>query len=175
PTAAATFEEARPRLLPGIRHVGVVDWVELSSRLDGRGEPDESLAWAPFTPHLVICLYLDAEDGMMAVGGNLLRQWGVGFEEALAVARDNLAARSGAPLRRVADGLYDSTWADCYDPARLLLPELLRPLELEGAPVAVCPHWRWLIVTGERNHGGLATALQAALDSLAGPKPVSGL
>lgn len=176
PADAETFEEARPRLMPGIRHVAMLDFLELSQELEAQEPVAEGirLAWRPFTPQLIVCLCLDAPHGIRLVNEGDLVRWGVSFDDALAIARENLAARTPGGFHEVGNGVYASPWADCYDVARLLLPDLLRPLDVDGEVVTVCPNWNVVLLTGARNHAGLAAVLRACLEAFQAPKPISG-
>jgi hypothetical protein len=126
------------------------------------------------TPRLSAALYIDADSGMSMVTADDLEQWGVGFEEGMEIGLANLAARSQEPFEKVADGLWASPWGDCYDTARLLLPDKLREVEVDGDLVAFCPHWSALFLTGSNDVGGLGACLNTAAQQISeAPKPMS--
>src|SRR5262249_14224760 len=106
---------------------------------------------------------VDAPDTTAIVAQRDLDRWAVGFDEAYAIALENLRARSVAPLGRAADGVYHSTWSDSYDPARLLLPGTPCPLALDGEPVVALPSWHHLLVTGSRNDTGVEAMIRFGL------------
>ena len=96
-----------------------------------------------------------------------LEAWGASSERCLELALENLAARSKDRLVEVAEGFYHSPWQDCYDPARILLRDILGPLDIKGDPVAFAPNWNHLLVTGSEDLEGLAGGLIFAMKVLA--------
>ncbi|MBB3118144.1 hypothetical protein [Pseudoduganella violacea] len=58
------------------------------------------------------------------IGEKVLQDWGVSFEQALAVALDNLRERSPDRFSRLDNGVIAGAWGDAYDSSRILLPDM---------------------------------------------------
>lgn len=171
----ATFDEARAMLLPGVRDAAMFDTLALQATLDG--QPPNVPPTRPLGSRLRACLFLDFPRATSMLHASDLERWGVSTDEAWAVALSNLEERSPAPgFERVADGLYLSTWADCYDPARLLLPRAFAALELEGEIAVAAPNWNRLVVAGTGNPEALLGLLVVAAEvTRTEPRPMSAL
>lgn len=161
-----TFAEARAGLLPRVRERIYFE----QSRLQlGADIPFRLLSTE-------LGLELVHEDSV-ALTLEHLEEWDVSFEEALKVARLNLAERSQAEFRELAPGYFVSTWKDGYDATRLLLAERLVALAVKGSPVALALRADTLAVTGSEDPAGvgrLAALAQEAIgqDGLLSPIPV---
>ena len=156
------LEEAAPRLLPGVRHIG---WFDAAS---SRALPPEATPQDFSKPilrlgeYLAASVFLDSPQSTRVVAEKDAERWGLSWQEIFEKAKANLASRSRQPLCRLADGVYVSEWHDYYDSARLLLDEVLRDVEIEGNPVALVPTWNQLLVTGDGNPSALGAALSVA-------------
>ena len=62
-------------------------------------------------------------------------------------------------------GVYAGPWQDCNVPSRLLLPEIIRRLNVYGAPVAIAPDWNTLLVTGSEDTSGQKFILDFASEA----------
>lgn len=169
----ASFAEVRDRLLPGIRDPFYFEALRLEAELDGQTAP--AIPWQPIGDRLAVCLVCDFPETMGIVAAPHLERWGLGYDEALNIALAGLARRSTERLQAIAPGVYASPWQDEYDASRILLPEVLRGLEVDGDVVAVCPNRGFLIVTGSRDHEGLDHVLQYAESRLGQPGAASAL
>ena len=118
-------------------------------------EPFDVPCW-PLTDELTLVLAYDTGPGIIDLDRSTLDKWGVDPGEALDAAFDRLQRMSEEPFDCVAPGLYMSPWKDCYDAARLCLPDLFHGLELRGDPVALAPNRNSLLVTGADDPEGLA-------------------
>jgi hypothetical protein len=126
-------------------------------------EPFDVPCW-PLTDELTLVLAYDTGPGIIDLERSALEKWGVDADEVLDEAFGRLQRMSEEPFDCVAPGLYVSPWKDCYDAARLCLPDLFHGLELRGDPVALAPNRNNLLVTGSDDPEGLAR-----LASLSGP------
>ena len=174
PERPNTIEEARPYLVPGLRDSYMFEALRLHARVDGlknlapSGHPLGSRLW--------LAAFVDYPNSTSVVTVSDLESWGASAERCLELGLENLAARSKGALVQVAEGVYQSPWHDCYDPARILLREVLGPLDIKGDPVAFAPNWNHLIVSGSENLEGLADGLLFAMKVLAEePRPMSAL
>jgi hypothetical protein len=113
-------------------------------------DDDRKLAHKVVSPNIVLGIVYDLPELIADVSRRQLAQWRVTFEEAFAIARDNLTARSRGGLVRVAPGVWRSSWNDSYEAARLALPIVFKHLPLKGDPVVMVPHREALFVTGFR-------------------------
>ncbi|MBZ0090417.1 MAG: hypothetical protein K8H90_08580, partial [Thermoanaerobaculia bacterium] len=170
----ATYEEAKPHLLPGLRHPVVFKAMAL---VEGAGfDPGEAMPCRPLGPNLAVYLFVDQAHSMRYVVQTALDRWGVTFDDAFEQALTNLRERSRAPLAQLGRGVAVSTWSDSYDSARLLLSEVLAQIEAPGEPVAFAPGHNTLILTGDRDEDSLSAALRLARESWENePRPVSVL
>lgn len=135
-----TWPAARERLFPVLRSVTTP---EHAARAESGGS---RLVRRPFAPLLRTLLALDLEYVRLYVTERHLDQWGVDENTAFNTALD--ALEPGAGLRVSDDGLWELAAGDGYDSSRLVLPGWLatfRP-RMRGAPVAVAPHARRLVV-----------------------------
>jgi hypothetical protein len=168
----ASFEEARPKLMPNLRDAGMWEWLRLDAELEGRDRMD--VPRMEITPRVSAAVYVDAENGMAMVSGHDLDDWAVSFDDAMEIALDNLRARSTEPFEQVREGIWASPWSDCYDTARLLLPDKLREVEVDGDLVAFCPHWNTLMLTGVNDIAGMGACMATSTDQIAeAPKPMT--
>lgn len=174
PERPPTLADARGHLLPGVRDSFMFEALRLQSAVEGgthHGPSGRALGSRQW-----LSLFLDYPQSTSVVTTTDLAEWGASIEDALAVALENLAARSREPMMEVAEGLYHSPWQDRYDPARILLREVLAPLDLPGDPVAFAPNWNHLLVTGSENTAGVAAALAFSMKVLEEePRPMSAL
>jgi hypothetical protein len=118
---------------------------------------------------------LDYPDAVKSVGTSDLRDWGVGFDEAMAIARDNLWSRSNENFLPLAPGTYVSPWHDTHDCSRLYLHDLVWQLEVKGAHVAFVPNREVLIVTGSDDAEGLTRAAALAEEALNQTRAMTGI
>jgi hypothetical protein len=172
PELPATFDAARPLLLPVLRRKSLVDQA-LSAALPERqqGEGGAMLAYRAFGPDAVLALAIDAERSMSIVIEATLKQWGVAFETALDAAMDNLRDRSIDKFCAIdgAPGLTRGNWGDAYDSSRILLPDLLFRGVASGNPLVMVPTRETLLLAPANDVAAqlamLASAGQALRES----------
>jgi len=158
---ASDWRIAAARLRPRIRSRAYHENVQLTMQLEGR--PEIALSWVPLGDHLAIDVVYDLPTMMASVGPEQLARWEVSLDQALQQAIENLR-RDPAPIAvaTVEGGLCIVHVGDDYDSSRLLRPELLAGMELDGDPVALPASRGHLYVAGHRQHAALATMLSLA-------------
>jgi hypothetical protein len=167
-----TFDQARPALMPVVR--AMADWDAVQRH---GGQQGKAIAMSPpgirIGEELGVWLALDRLNSVSHLKASTLDSWKVDFATAYAVAEENLRARTARPFERRDDGVYASSWHDAYDSSRLLLPDLLRALPLDGPPVAMVPNRDWLLVADSARPAAWERlgALAAEIFSL--PRPLS--
>jgi hypothetical protein len=153
-----TLEAALPWLVPKVRPRFSYDTAPLRT---GRPAP----AFRPLAGIFAVSLAVDAPHRMVDLGEAALRRWNADFDLLLQKARHNLLGRGGEEgFVALGPGRYRSTWQDGLDGSRLLLPGILRRLDLDGDPVAFLPNPDTLLVVGDRDAPALRWALSGALE-----------
>lgn len=164
----ATYDQARPLLMPVVRRRGDIGIVELST-LTASGSVDAAFRTAtqPLVGDLVVALVCDLPTSMAYVNEGELPKWGVTFDQALADALDNLR---GLPehggWHPMDGGVWSGEWGDAYDSSRILLPDLIHRVGVRD-PVVVVPFRNALMLTSAGNDRGLALMAKVIEDNLA--------
>jgi hypothetical protein len=172
PERPKTVAEARPHLLPGVRDSFMFELLRLQSEVEGAKNHGPS-GYA-LGSRLWLAGFLDYPNATSVVTLSDLQEWGIGSEQCLQVALENLATKSKQGLAPVGEGIYHSPWQDCYDPARILLRDVLAPLDVKGDLVAFAPNWNHLLVTGSEDIEGLGSCLLFSMKVLAEePRPMT--
>ncbi|MET0293877.1 MAG: hypothetical protein ABW042_02585 [Phenylobacterium sp.] len=150
-----SFDEVKADLLPVIRkrlHVGD-EWLVLPAWEWTAHE----LTHAPIGDALCAWVAIERGIGMRQIQDEDLERWSCSFDEILAVAVENLRARSAPKFSSDPRGFFIADYRDHYDAARLLLPELLSSLAIRGDPVVIAPGRDTLAVAGSED----PTAIEA--------------
>lgn len=158
PEVPADFKSARQHLMPVVRDSAYFNLSQLLTRLNPSREP----SWdaKPLVDGLILALAYDSEHSITSLDRKSLQGWGIAFEAAFGIAKDNLWERTD-PNRFVGqNGVYWGEWGDSYDSSRILFPELIYRLSLDGDPVAYVPNRDTLLVTGKNNVEGLRGLLK---------------
>jgi len=156
---AMSWPEARTRLLPRLLPPGFIGALPASDGQHGE------LAIRSFRPTLDIAVLVGHEGRSRFVRVDELEGWGTSFEDALAIAVENLAARSAAArfarIETDAGPLVVARSGDGLDAARLVLPGLHDVLAPElGSPfLASVPH-RDTLLAASREPRSLVEALK---------------
>ncbi|AKT38726.1 hypothetical protein [Chondromyces crocatus] len=158
------LEDILPRLLPRVRDRFFYTAMPLRLEIEGIAGPRGGL-FRPIAEHLALGLVQDLPDHIIEVPESAFSQWGIPFEEAMTIARQNLQTISQEPFERVRSGVYVSPWRDNHDAARLTLVDPLRRLLVRGDPVAMVAHRDTLIITGTDDIAGL-DAMAAMTESV---------
>ncbi len=157
---------ARPCLLPRLRERRFYERMLLRGTVS-------HVARTPFADNFFLELAYDAPRNIVSIDRGHLDDWGISFHDGLAIALDNLRARSRQPWLRPAAGVYVSPWRDNHAAARLALSDLVRGLAVKGEPVAVAPHRDLLVVTGSKDPDGLALMAHLVQTNLHQPRLMS--
>ena len=105
-----------------------------------------------FSEDLVARVAFDTELATTIIQKATLERWGVSFEEAYGQARHNLfGVTNPSLLVETVSGLYEGQWADSYESSRILLPELVGGLRLNGSPVVFVPQRNKFWVCGSED------------------------
>ena len=165
-----TYEAAKSRLLPIVRTaadeaMGLLSAQRLSSTRD---DNPARLASRPLAGPLIVGLAFDTPNAIRRIDTRQLESWQVDFERVLDDALQNLR---GLPehggWQHIAAGVWRGAWGDSYEPSRILLPDLIRRLDVAD-PVALMPVRNALLVCSARNEEGLAVMAalaKAAIES----------
>ena len=124
---------------------------------------------------LAAALVFDGEKAMAFITEDQLARWHVSFDDALAIAVNNLKTKSMGRFKQLAPGLYASPWRDNYDAARLLLPGAFAGLALRGKPVVTVPNRDTLLVTGSEDLKALGVLASATEQAVQEPRPISAV
>ncbi|WP_454907884.1 hypothetical protein [Variovorax gossypii] len=157
----ATFDEARPRLLPILRRLGSVDLSRIS-RGNLSKKLEDTMVWAPFSPTLGAAVAIDSDHAIAQVSLDDLERWGIGFEQAFEIAVDNLRHKAAPASIEIGPGLHAFNYGDHYDAARIFLHELAWQLPLNGDPVAMVPNRDRLLVCGAGDAAALENMVATA-------------
>lgn len=169
PAVPDTFEEVKPLLLPVLRRSTLIDDALRQTRHAKPGAG--AIAHRDFGPDVVLALVIDSPRAMSMVMAPQLKEWGVTFEMALAVALDNLRNRSvdNFSAAEGIPGLTCGNWRDAYDSSRVLFPDLLFRGVSSGNPIVMVPTRDTLLLAQDNNIaaqlGMLALADQALRES----------
>ena len=169
-----TFEQARPLLLPKVRDRFYHEGLKLNLKLEDKAH--ESLFTAqPLAEHLSVELVLDYPESVVIVSDKVLEDWGVTFDEALKIARENLWTRSNHEFEQVSPGLFQSPWCDSHDASRLYLHDLIWQLKARGDHVAMVPNRNTLLVCGANDAAAQVEMAKLAEEELKDTRPMTGV
>lgn len=168
------YAEAKEQLLPRVRERLYHESVRLLTLRD-KGPAKDSFVIRPLADDLTLELVRDLPDSIVSVSRKTLEEWKVSFEEALAVAKDNLWKRSNRDFLQHPDGLYISAWQDTHDASRLYLHDLVWQLPVKGAHVAMIPNRNYLLVAGSEDPAALLAMIVFAEAALKESRPMTGV
>jgi hypothetical protein len=155
------WDEVREHLLIRVRPASYNALVSLRAELE-TGEPWSARACRALNAKLTAELVFDGELIAASFPAEQLETWGVSEDEAWEVARRNLQRQTTDRLEQIAPGLFQSTWEDTYDAARMLLLEKVAWVKVKGDPVAFLPNRNLLLITGTEEHDALAAIAEQA-------------
>jgi len=175
-----TFETARPRLLPILRHKSYFGLSELSMTLTlgppKDGAPAPTVPRQDFAGDIALGVAIDSPQTMAVLSGAHLAEWGRDFGACLAAAVDNLRDLGAGKFRKLSPGLFTSTWGDSYDASRALLTDIFSRLEVRGDPVIALPSTNQVLVAGSQDEKALEGLAVAAMEGLsAAPRQLSAM
>lgn len=156
---------AKSNLMPVIREGVFFETTALDTGME--------MLHRPLVEPFHVALVIDLPDSMRYVGKPDLDRWHIDFDRALAIARQNLAARSRAPFETLSPGLLIGPWHDSYDASRILLDDRFRGLAIRGAPVVVMPNRNNILIAGDADGAALQEMVVAAEAGLREPRPMT--
>jgi len=163
-TAAATTLHP-DLLLPFLRSRATLERQQLVDRIMGT----QTARVAPIRAigsDLAIDLFADQMGSDIVIEPQQLRDLGLEPPQALERAIANLRERPKADFTTLGPGVFVSRADDGYASSRLLLPERIAALPVNGDPVAMVPIRSMLLVAGADDKNGLLTMAAAAAETL---------
>ena len=132
---------------------------------------------AVFGEHFAVGLVYDLPEAMRHITQTDLEKWGVTLNEALEVAKQNLAKMQftlAGPHR--GEGIcWCSIQKDSYDAARILLLDKIRGFPVRGDIVAMIPNRETLYLAGSEDLHALTEMLKSATEAVQQPRYISGI
>ena len=168
------FADVKPDLMPDVRSRSHFELASLRSELE-----DQNPALWPYQvlgEHFGVGLVYDIPEGMRSLSQQELDSWGVTFDEALSIAKDNLLALTlKFHVATSREGMFLLATGDRYVASRVLLAEPMRRLPLKGHAVAMIPN-RWtVVVAGSDDPEGLINMVKLATEAVDETHPISGI
>jgi len=146
------YAACKSQLLPVVRDPAYYGLTYLMFKAKGADISKLNFVTREFAPGLAVGIAHDTPNNIATIGASQLATWQVTPEQAFDQALSNLREKSSEPrFKELGSGLYVAEWGDCYDTARILLPEMFHRLPLDGAPVVFLPNRDTLFVTGSYN------------------------
>ncbi|MBK5541569.1 hypothetical protein JFV28_20120 [Pseudomonas sp. TH05] len=169
-----TFEQVRPLLRPVIRNRAMLEEVRLHhARSEGWDSP-YIVAHRPLGKDCVTLLAVDYPETTSTLTKGPQDDWGISFDEALAIALDNLREATPDAFEEIIPGLYLGAWKDGYDTSRALLPDVLQRAPIKGQPVFMMPTRDVLMVTGDKDPEGLRHMIELSCQAVENGRVLSG-
>lgn len=168
------LSEVQTHLLPKVRDRFYWEAVRFQAHL----QQGKSVSLDDLPPHqmlndqLMLELVIDAPETIRSVTKSDLERWSLSFEQALALAKENLWKKSNQGFKEIAKGIYVSPWKDNHDASRLYLHDLIWQLKVKGDHVAAVPNRDVLIVTGSEDAAGLLEMATLIEEALKLPRPM---
>lgn len=154
------FEQTRELLVSGVRET-ILSSFSSTYWMTGDATKKPAHAAVPLSRWFSETVLIDFPTHMALVGEGQLREWGITFEEALALGKERLR-QSTTPKFAHDRGVYVGTWKDDYDSSRVVLPGLFDDLPLAGKPVVVLPNRLTLMVAGSDDPEAIRRMLERA-------------
>ena len=167
------FSEAAARLLPAIRNRSYFELTKMQIVNRGMAAPDWPLRL--LAEHFAVCLVYDLPESIHQIQHSTLEKWQIELDDAMTVATANLRAMTDQPLESIIPGVWQSTWRDNHDIARVLLTDFIRQHEVQGDPVVLLPNRDTLLLTGSDDETGLGAIAALAEEALQSPRPMNGM
>lgn len=174
-----TFDAARDRIYPHIKDMWAVEQLNLEMRLGKWGEFAEE-AWIPccdIAGSFALTLEHDKPDTRELVTSLNIDRWGVDFNQLVLESVERLALRThfafyATDLNESGSKLYQSSWNDGYDAARIMMASAFDFLKVMGQHIFVMPNSETFLITGSEDHLGLFVAASYAESAQDEPKPL---
>ncbi|WIH05877.1 hypothetical protein KHF85_05280 [Xanthomonas translucens pv. graminis] len=170
-----TLEQARPMLMPVVRHRAMFEEMRLEHVRAHGWETPFTTVWRELSEDCVELLAIDRPDSTSTLLAGPKDAWGITFEQALAIAHDNLRDATPDRFVEVAAGIYQGAWQDAYDTSRVVLPDVLQRVPVKGRPVFILPTRDCLLVVGDRDETAMAGMLELSLEAAAHGRCISSV
>ncbi|MBV6888464.1 hypothetical protein KWH47_13030 [Xanthomonas campestris pv. spermacoces] len=168
-----TLEQVRPMLMPVVRHRSMLEEMRLEHvRKHGWQTPYTAVVRA-LSEDCVELLAIDRPDSLSTLVAGPKDAWGITFEQALAIAHDNLRDATPDRFVEVAAGIFRGAWQDSYDSSRVVLPDVLQRVPVKGRPLFMLPTRDCLLVVGDRDEAAMAGMLELSLEAAENGRCVS--
>jgi uncharacterized protein YtpQ (UPF0354 family) len=158
PEIPTDLASAAVNILPRVRERAFWDINRRQFRLDStsteRNKQMNPLTRIMFEEFDVEFVY-DSPQTVMTIMPERLAAWGTTFDDFWPVALANLRKLSSKPFVTSARGLYVSDWQDSHDASRILLPDVIRTLNVQGHYLAMVPNRDLLLVADSNNEAAL--------------------
>jgi hypothetical protein len=145
---------SRQSLLPAVRGRALHEFLDLMLAIDG-AEVTGGRYHRTLGSDIAVSVASDSESQIALLTDETITDLGLDYEQALRIATDNLRRVSNDNWIEIGPSLFQSGWKDDYDPARLLLADVIKKLPIKGDPVALAIDNNTLLVTGSKNKQGL--------------------
>lgn len=167
------YDTAKGQLLPVLRNLSGIDLIRIEH---GDDKPLSAVMdFKHLSDELGVAVAIDSELAITQIGGDVLKQWGLSFDELLHVAIDNLRHKAAPAFTEVGPGLFASQYGDYYDAPRMLVPEIIWQLPLGSQPVVMVPNRTCMFVCGSENLAALDAMVARARPMLLDEsRPLSG-
>ncbi|MCA9801334.1 MAG: SEL1-like repeat protein [Cyanobacteria bacterium HKST-UBA02] len=156
------YRNARPFLFPEIRDTWEIAKIELLAKRMPGGDTLEIPYLCLAESFAAVIVY--AKDSLKTIiDFDQVRRWGLDVDTVFDQALEGLNEKSPgefATFRAESSEIYESTWKDGFDAARVLFPEMLRHLPVRGEHAIFMPNNEILIVTGRDDSLGLKRCLE---------------
>jgi uncharacterized protein YtpQ (UPF0354 family) len=149
------WQSARASVLPALRNFEALAELGHSNGISMR----------PFAGDVGQLFVLDGPSTMALVTDSVFRDWRMDFDEVLAIALDNLRRLGEPQFQREESGYFIARYGDYHDASRVLLPEHLASLDLQGDPVALILSRMDLVVMGAEDREALNAAGEVIADA----------
>ncbi|MFP4248839.1 MAG: hypothetical protein ACLFU7_04210, partial [Armatimonadota bacterium] len=166
------FADAAPNLRPVVRGRMYPEYVRMQAEIDD--DPWVETPSRVIGEHFVEMLAYDMPNRIVYLPESRLEAWGVSVEEAFDVAHDNIRAIGGA-FEGTTGHIYVGAWDDSYAASRIVVPEMIRKLQVQGKPVVALPNAEFLIVAGTDDDAALAHMGKMISEAEREPKFESGI
>lgn len=147
-----TFEEAAPNLRPVVRGRMYPEYMRMQAEIDE--DPYIDVPSRPVGGHFVEMLAYDMPNRILYLPTSQFEEWGVTVDEAFEAARENIRAIGGA-FEGAEGHIYVGAWDDSYAASRVMVPEMILKLRVQGRPIVALPNREFLIVTGSSDHAAM--------------------
>lgn len=165
------YEDARADILVSVRNRSYFSFFELQGQADNG---NYQWPYQAIGEHLGVGIVYDLPEAMVMLQSVHLEDWGVSFYELLEDGLSNLGELA-ATFTTIDDHSYVSTTGDHYDISRILLPDLIQELEINGDPIILAPNRDRLLLTGSEDRRGIETVALVAERLLSHPRPMTGM